>query len=493
MLADRGAITLWKSRRLKSVVVRDRGPAGRKRIESLAVIDADAMEHTVFAGVWIDATYEGDLLAAAGVPWRVGREGRDEFGETLAPEHADGQLQAFNFRWTMTREPDNRVSPVAPPGYDRRDFVGVLPILASGRIDRVFAYPSRCIFKAHTPVLPNGKYDINDVSRGEVRLSLPGKNLDWPDGDGAARARVFAEHVRDQVGLLYFLQNDTEVPERFREEAREWGWCRDEFTDTGHLPPQLYVREARRMVGQHVFVERDADHAPGDARAVLHPDAIAIGDYGNNCHGTHHEGPRFGGTHTGEFYRAVVPYQIPYGVLVPREMDNLLVSGAVSSSHVGFCALRLEPIWMSLGQAAGYAAQQAHATHQPVQRIDVSRLQRRLHVAGAATIYTSDVLPGHVDFAAVQWWGTHGGWHGLAPQPAKLGQRGTNIHGQYFQAFPRHAVELEKPLDEPLVTRWRQLANRLRLTGDLPTVDGRTTRGDWIRAAWSLAARATDK
>src|SRR5690606_25505575 len=133
-------------------------------------------------------------------------------------------------------------------------------------------------FKAHLPVLPNGKYDINDVSRGLVRLSLPGVNAEWPDGDEATRRRIFAEQLRDQAGLLYFLQNDPAVPARFRDEARGWGWCRDEFTETGHLPPQLYVREARRMIGMHVFIQGDSEHAPGDARAVLHRDAVAMGD-----------------------------------------------------------------------------------------------------------------------------------------------------------------------------------------------------------------------
>ncbi len=489
LLAERQTLTLWTKRQLKRVLVEPVVDSKLRRIKSFTLVDQDGKTYDVSARIVIDASYEGDLLAAADVPWRVGREGRAEYGETLAPEQADDQLQAYNFRWIMTREPANRVAPVAPPGYRREDFVDVLPVLTSGQIARVFDYPSRCIFKAHEPVLPNGKYDINDVSRGLVRLSLPGKNLEWPTGDEATRARVFAEHVRDQVGLLYFLQNDAAVPERFRNEAREWGWCRDEFTDSNHLPPQLYVREARRMVGQHVFVERDADHAPGDARAVWHADAIAIGDYGNNCHGTHHEGPRFGGTHTGEFYRTVMPYQIPYGVLVPREIDNLLVAGAVSSSHVGFCALRLEPIWMSLGQAAGHAAGQIYAADKGVQQVDVQHLQRRLHAVGGATIYTSDVLPGHADFAAVQWWGTLGGLHGLHPQPAKPGQRGKNIHGQYFEAFPFHAVDLDKPLDEKLALRWHQLAGQAQIKVVLPSADGRATRGDFIRAAWQAAVK----
>lgn len=484
MLAERLRITVQLKSTLQRVEVVK--PDGRPRINAVDLRASDGTVSTVRAAVFIDGTYEGDLMAAAGVAWRVGREGRAEYDESLAPETADGQLQAYNFRFIMTREPANRVPPVAPPGYRREDFVDLLPVLASGRIKRVFDYPSGCLFKAQTPALPNGKYDINDVSQGVVRLSLPGKNLAWPDGDAAARAAVLTEHRRDQVGLLFFLQNDPAVPAKFRDEAREWGWCRDEFTATDHLPPQLYVREARRMTGAYVFTQRDSAHAPGDARAVLQRDAIAMGDYGNNCHGTAHDGPRFGGKHTGEFYHPVPPYQIPYGVLVPRDVENLLVPVAASSSHVGFCALRLEPIWMSLGQAAGHAAALAIRGHVPVQRVSVPDLQVVLQAKGSATIYTSDVLPGHPDFAAVQWWGTRGGLHGLAPMPAKPGQRGKPLHGQYYEANPGHAVELGRPLDAALARSWVALAAECGVApAGLPAADGKVTRGDFIRAVWA--------
>ncbi len=487
MLAEHKTISVRRQLALASVKVQKSGEANR--IESATFTGADGKAETLTARVFIDATYEGDLMAKAGVPWRAGREGRGEYDESLAPERGDSQLQAYNFRFIATREPANRVPPVAPPGYRREDFVGVLPVLESGQIKRVFDYPSGCLFKAQTPPLPNGKYDINDVSRGLVRLSLPGKNLGWPDGDAATRAKILAEHLRDNVGLLYFLQNDDAVPAKFRDEAREWGWCKDEFTETGGLPPQLYVREARRMVGARVFVQRDSEHAHGDARAVLHREAIAMGDYGNNCHGTAHEGGRFDGKHTGEFYNPVPPYQIPYGTLLPRNVANLLVPVACSASHVGFCALRLEPIWMSLGQAAGHAAAMAAKENLPVQRVNVAALQRRLHADKSATIYVSDVPPGHADFMAVQWWGTTGGLHGLHPMPAKPGQRGKNLHGQYFEANPGHTAELGKPLDPLLAERWRRHAAGLGLSSArLLAADGRVTRGDWIRVAWELSA-----
>jgi len=482
MLAEMPTVKVWQCNELVSAQT-TRSASGT-RIDSILVASPDGRRERVRARVFIDATYEGDLMAAAGVPHRIGREARSEYGESLAPETADGQVQGYNFRLIMTREATNRVTPLAPAGYRRKEFTGVLPLLESGQIKRVFDYPSGCIFKAQLPPLPNGKYDINDVSRGLLRLSLPGENYAWPAGAAATRRRIFDTHVRWNIGLLYFLQNDPAVPAKFRDEARQWGWCRDEFAGSGHLPPQLYVREARRMVGQYVFTEKDTDHAPDDARAVLRREAVAIGDYGPNCHGTAHEGPRFGGRHTGEFYKQVVPYQVSYGALVPRDCVNLLVPVAASSSHVGFCALRLEPIWTSLGQAAGHAASLALTGNLPVQRVPVTQLQRRLHAEGAATIYVSDVLPGSPDFAAVQWWGTHGGLHGLAPMPAKPGQRGKNIHGQYYEAFPGHEARLEAPLDAPVKARWLALARSVGVAD--PALERETTRGGFLRLAHRL-------
>ena len=483
MLAERKGVTVERGARLVAVATADDG----RRIASARFARADGTELVASAAVFVDATYEGDLMAAAGVPWRVGREGKDAFGESRAPEQPDGEVQAYNFRFVMTREPGNRVAVEPPPGYDRAAFLDVLDVIKEGKLQAVFGYPSGCAFKAQVPPLPNGKYDINDVSGSAIRLSLPGANTAWPDGDEQARGRVFAEHLRDQWGLLYFLQNDDAVPRALRDEAREWGWCKDEFADTNHLPPRLYVREARRMEGMEVFSQRDSAAEPGDARAVLHRDAIAFGEYGNNCHGTGHEGPRFGGRHTGEFYAVTPPYQIPYGVIVPKVVENLLVPCAVSASHVGFCGLRLEPIWASLGQASGHAAYLARVERLPVQQVPVPRLQARLHRAGAGTVYVSDVLPGHADFAAVQWWGTAGGFHGLLPAPPG-GPRGKLIVGQYHESYPHHAAELGKVLDAALAERWRQLARELMLPAEkLPVADGTLTRGDWVRSAFSLS------
>jgi len=483
LLAEHPGITVRKRFVLKQVEVE--GEGNDRRIAAVTFSGINGTELTVTAEVFIDATYEGDLMAAAGVEYRVGRESRDTYGESLAPEQADAQVQAYNFRLIATRDPSLRVLPSAPAGYRREDYLALLPLLESGKFKSVFCARTGGIYKAHEPPLPNGKHDVNDVSRGLVRLSLPQLSAHWPDGDRKTREEIFRKQVRHNMGMLYFLQNDPEVPKQFQDEAREWGWCRDEFVENGHVPEQLYVREARRMVGQYVFTEGDTDAAEGDARAVLQPDAIAVGDYSLNCHGTAHEGPMIGGHHTGEFYKGVSPYQVPYGVLVPKTHRNLLVPVACSASHVGFCALRLEPIWTSLGEAAGYAAHLAVRNQQPVQKVSAGKVRTLLHAAGAATIYVSDVLPGSPDFVAVQWWAAKGGLHGVHPAFEKPGLRGAHITSQYYEAYPGHAAELEKPLDEPLRQRWLKLAASRGLSAE--TLAGASSRGDFIRTAFRLA------
>jgi hypothetical protein len=159
---------------------------------------------------------------------------------------------------------------------------------------------------------------------------------------------------------------------------------------------------------------------------------------------------------------------------------------ACSSSHVGFCALRLEPIWTSLGQAAGHAAHLAIRDDVPLGDVGVRELQRRLHADGSATIYVSDVPPGSADFPAVQWWGTQGGLHGLAPEPETPGQRGANIIGQYYEAFPGHSAGLDLPMDDALERRWLSLASDLGLAAE--RLRGLSTRREFIRRAFAMKA-----
>ncbi len=484
MLAEKPTIKVLTQSRLVGVTVED------ESVTRVTVSRRGGDSVTITPRFVIDASYEGDLLAAAGVPYRVGREARSEYNELLAPEEADNQVQGYNYRLCMTQDPKNRVPVPVPTSYNLEDYAALVPLVKADKFRSAFGYPgSPFVLKAHLPALPNGKRDINDVSKGLVRLSLPGRNQDYPEGDIATRRRIEKDHLDWQLGLIHFVQTDPALPEPFRKEAATWGLCRDEFADTDHIPPQIYVREARRMVGLHIYTEADTEYVPNDARSRLHSDSIAVGEYSHNCHGTDHKGPMIGGRHTGEFYKGVAPYQIPYGVIVPAKLRNLLVPTACSASHVGFCAIRLEPIWMSLGGAAGHAADMALEANAPVQQVDVESLQKRIWSDGGATIHVSDVLPDHPDFTAVQWWAGLGGLHGIEPAPAKPGMRGKHIASQYFEAFPGHAARLDLPLDDELRKRWTALAKENHLS--VPT--STTTRGDWIRKVFAASKNLSAK
>ena len=193
--------------------------------------------------------------------------------------------------------------------------------------------------KLKRPLCPTVNTILTMYRRSLVRLSLPGQNLKWPEGTLQDRQTIFAEHLRDNAGLLYFLQRDEAVPERFQQEALQWGWCKDEFQETDYLPPQLYVREARRMVGQYVYSQLDSEHAIDnegrDARAYTciamqlrcRITVITVTALPTKARGLGANTPAIS-------HNPVPPYQIPYGVIVPKEVANLLVCGAVSSTHI---------------------------------------------------------------------------------------------------------------------------------------------------------------
>ncbi len=478
MLAEYPKISVLKRYEIASVETSD-FIRGRRRIISARFRAADDVVG-LKADVFIDASYEGDLMALAGEPYHVGRESRGQYGEPMAGDaegKADGQVQGYNLRLIMTTDESNMRETPAPEGYNREDFVAVLPVFKSGRLKKVFAADRSGIFRAHTPLMPNNKTDMNDTPHALVRLSMPDINDAYPDGDRETRRRIVQEHYYYNLGLLYFLQHDDAVPQAIGEDALRWGFCRDEFQQTGGVSPKLYIREARRLVGQHVFTGHDTRQADGDARSIFHKDSIAIGDYVHNCHGTGRIGKRYNGKHDGEFYKPVPPYQVPYEVIVPTKSENLLVPVACSASHFGFGALRLEPIWCSLGQAAGWAASLSLQDNVAVQNVDVSRIQHRLHADRSATIYVSDVPPTSPDFAAVQWFGTRGGLHGLAPsgQPQPR-----HIIGQYNEAFPGHAAELDRRLDEATYRKWPTLPENLRDKQPVPDV----TRHEFITSVW---------
>lgn len=378
---------------------------------------ATAGGESIAATVFIDASYEGDLLAAAGVGYAVGRESRSLHGESWAgrqpirpdqhqfavpvspfregmeaplplvhdqpmvPEgDGDGGVQSYCYRLCLTDRPDIRVPFPEPGECDPAAFELVRRwLVAMGdriHVNRMFSLSGR---------LPNGKVDANSI--GPISTNLPdGSSWRYPDAGRAEREAIRLHHLRYTQGLMWFLANDPDTPAHIRTEMGRWGLCADEFADTGHWPHQLYVRDARRMLGEYVLTQHDLE------RGRAHHDAVGMGVYNidiREVQRTWMPVPRYPlmrpeTFNEGYLSAPVAPYQIPYRALLPRwdECDNLLVPVCLSASHVAFASVRMEPQYMLLGHAAGVAAALAVGASQAVHRVDIGALQRRLRDQG---------------------------------------------------------------------------------------------------------------
>jgi hypothetical protein len=489
MLAEQKSLIVATSWKLQAV--------GRKeRTVTSASFATPNGVRDIQARFFIDATYEGDLAAAARVRTRLGRESTRVYGERYAgvlyfdqgrilpgsTGEGDNSVQCSNYRVIMTDDPALRVAVPKPTTYRREEFTHLLPLFQSGRITNIYSEDHSGILRLQR--LPNRKSDMNDIKQAPVRLALPGENQQWPEGDWGTRERIARRHLDYAMGLLYFLQNDAELPSAIREKAREWGLAKDEFADNGHLPTALYIREGRRVEGHYTFTEHDTLPAPLSVRTRVQRDAVAIGDYSLNNHGHFPQGPLHPQLVEGDFSASTTPFQIPYGVMVPRDVDNLLVPVAVSASHIGYSAIRLEPTWTALGHAAGLAAH----LHLKQGKVEVPQLQAMLHRQGQATIYTSDVPPSHALFAAVQWAGLRGllsdihDYRSSAIPPLRKYPHGL----QYSHAFGLHDVAPEKQLDGRLRGLWEHR---------LPCAKGiaASTRGEFLEKAWRQCAAGESK
>jgi len=376
MLKEQPGITLWRKHRYHSVTLdSDRATPGN-RIVALTVDDlASGTTRTFTADLFIDASYEGDVMAGAHVPYRVGREARAEYGETLAgvsmgPKEqrglGDQRTEAYNYRISITSDTANRVLFPKPERYDPVPFIETDGRRVKEGSATGFGSFFTTVDKAH----PNSKYDAN---WGD----FPGNSEGYADGDWATRDRI-AARIRDNIqSRLYYLQNDPDLPEAFRTEARTWGLPKDEFADHGNFPFQLYVREGRRMVGRYVV--READLTQDRWKA----DGIATGSYGVDCHVVQElrEDGRLIPEHTRHV--ACNNWDIPYRSLVPPDVENLLVPVCCSTTHVAYCSLRMEPVYMMLGHAAGDAAHLALAGKSSVQNVDPQKLRALLLQEGA--------------------------------------------------------------------------------------------------------------
>lgn len=363
--------------------------------------------------IFIDASYEGDLLPGAGIAHTCGREGAETYQERLAGvqprtgvEHqfrypvdpyikpgdassgllpgihaatpaamgaegsADKLVQAYNFRLCLTDVPENRIPIQRPDGYDAARYELLGRYFKAG-----FALP----FGLHDS-MPNRKSDLNNF--GPFSVDFLRGNDGYVEGDYATRDRIIADHILYQKGLLYFFLTDERVPAHLRQQLAQWGYAKDEFTDTGHWPWQIYVREARRMISDHVMTEH---HILGK-QAVT--DSVGLGGYPLDCHNVQRfvNAEGYALVEGGIFITPNNPYPISYRSIVPRpsECENLLVPWSLSASHIAFLSIRMEPVFMVLSQSAATAASLALRNHCAVQDVSYAQLREQLEKQGQA-------------------------------------------------------------------------------------------------------------
>lgn len=373
------------------------------KISSITLSNGNKISGDVF----IDATYEGDLMARSGVSYTYGRESTDQYHESLAgvrlldqpipvsPYDDNGNLFPgfveagtlkngeaskrvinYNFRVMMSTNKDRRPFP-APGKYDPQQFLILKRLLAQHPETRL----TDIIDRYHWNIYPEGKYETNNKQNSLISLGLFGGNVDYPDADYAKRAIIYQDHKDWTLGLLHFLLTDPSVPQSLQNEARQYGLAPDEFGDNNNFPVYLYVREARRMIGSYVHQQKDIF----DERKKS--DAIALGSHFVDCHHVQRVAvSKTSFVNEGRIWVKVPqPYEIAYRSIIPKqnECSNLLVPVCVSATHVAFCSIRVEITWMQLGQAAGIAASLAAKSKSAVQQVDTKNLQDKLKAASA--------------------------------------------------------------------------------------------------------------
>jgi hypothetical protein len=375
------------------------------RIESIGMLSGETFRGKVF----IDATYEGDLMAAAKVDFHVGREANRVYGETWngiqtgvfhhghwfktnisafkipgdpasglvarisnqppgEKGEGDDRIQAYCYRMCLTDHDPNRIPFVKPEGYDASQYELLL---------RVLLAEWKEVFNKFDPI-PNYKTDTNN--HGPFSTDNIGFNYDYPEASYERRREILAEHQLYQQGLMYFMANDTRVPENIRTEFARWGLSKDEFTDNGGWPHQIYVREARRMVGQYVMTEHDCM----DTRET--PQSIGMGSYTMDSHNVQRYVTKEGyvqnegdiGVHVPR------PYEVSYLSVTPKadQCTNLLVPVCLSSSHIAYGSIRMEPVFMILGHSTGAAASMAIDLDVDVQAVPYDALAKLLQTEG---------------------------------------------------------------------------------------------------------------
>lgn len=393
-------ITLMQGYYLTSVDKKD------TRIKSITCTTDDGEAATVKAPVFIDVTYEGDLMAKAGVSYHVGREDSSVYGEkwngshlsiwhqfpdgidpyvekgnpdsgllwgiqpwTIKEEGAgDDYVQAYNYRVCMSDDPDNQIPITKPDDYDPSMYELLARVLEADSdpvLSNYFIWS----------IMPNGKTDINN--RGAFSSDMIGMNHDYPEADWARRKEIIAAHKSYTLGLFWFYVSDPRVPKNLQEYIRQWGYAKDEYARTGGWTHQLYIREARRMIGEYVATQKDCE-----GKAEI-PDGIGYAAYTMDSHNCERmviekDGKVMVKNEGDVEIGGGMPYPISYRSITPKreECTNLLVPVCLSSSHIAFGSIRMEPVFLELGQAAGIAA--CLAGRNPVQTIDITPIQQKV-------------------------------------------------------------------------------------------------------------------
>ena len=359
------------------------------------------------AHAFIDCTYEGDLAALAGVPYRVGRESRATFGEPHAGHiyvrfkdynplpgstgAADDGIQAFCFRFHLTKDKANTVPVEKPAAYNRGDYRHVLSQIAEGKITRF-----NQVIQLYE--MPNGKFEVNsdhphqDTGVPAESLDLAEENWRWPEAGPAERERIFARYWSHNEGLVWLLQNDPAVPQAIRDEASQWGFPKDEFTDNRHRPHHVYVRQGRRIWGEYTVTQNDAKPVFETGLPARHADGVAVAEFEFDSHAVRKYDPAHQLLRPGYFFISHDPFQLPYRIMVPKCVDGLLVPVACSASHVGYQTLRMEPVFMALGEASGIAATVALREKADIRAINVSSVQREILKRGGVVLFENSAL-----------------------------------------------------------------------------------------------------
>lgn len=487
---QRGDVNVLYSFRLKSV---------EKTGNSIASVTVEnsnqpqgSSDKQIKAKMFIDCSYEGDLMAKAGVSYTIGREANAQYNETfngvqIKNKHqfpdgvdpyktkgdpasgllwgisnipaqpagsGDKKVQAYNFRICLSSEPNNQVAITQPEGYDPAKYELLIRVL-----EKDPQRPFNLILKPD--LMPNKKTDINN--NGPLSTDMIGMNYDFPEADYAKRAAIQKEHELYIKGLLYFIGHDQRMPGHLRTEMLKWGYPKDEYTDNGNWSPQMYVREARRMVGDYVMTQANCQ-----GKEVV-KDGIGMAAYTMDSHNCDRvvitqDGVTMvkneGDVQEGGF----PPYPIAYRCIVPKEKEcaNLLVPVCLSASHIAYGSIRMEPVFMVLGQSAAVAASMAIDKNSSLLKIDIAQLQHTLANKPLADASAGDIFIDNEKKGSVE---ASSGW--------KLSDSRNSFGASWLQANAAGAaVEAAKFIpDIPKPARYKVYTYVPRVTGAATAVE----------------------